>query len=266
MLERLEDIFCGDLQQEELTKLAAVVFTSMDKDHNDEIVCSEFIKSSTDDGEINLATLTKFFHTQYPERTNHLQRLLDDTMNKTQNIIEKDMKRLFSSSLEEIHTSHQFSCPHSDIAVTIGKEMGGKEEVSNMMVGRESPGHEKSVTGDVSNYEKELQGFTDKMAHHEKELQKLFDHHQHSAETLMQRVQELEHNLLQALQVLKEALQSPEFASRQSSLSLVCPTPILADMEVVQASLATRQSTSGSGARPISHRSETAGDSGRLHP
>jgi len=53
LLQRLEDIFRGHLQREEITKLAAVVFKSMDKNNSDEICCREFIQSSTDDGEIN---------------------------------------------------------------------------------------------------------------------------------------------------------------------------------------------------------------------
>jgi len=270
LLERLEDIFRGDLQKDELTKLAAVVFTSMDKDHDDEIVCSEFLQSSTDDGEINLSTMIKFFHSQDSERNLRLQRILDDTEQRTKSLILKNRTRLFTPELEDVHTAHHFTCHDSDVGVTIDTGKAGNNGADSLVVGfDQNPEHHREhVVNDAPNSEKDIADLKvcmDKMTHHEKELQKLFDHHKHCAEALMKRVQDLEHNLLQALQVLKEALETTEL-SRQASLSPAPPTRLLADMEVVQASIAaTRHSSKDSGATtrsPISQSAQHACHSG----
>merc|ERR1712038_1716156 len=86
MLRRhLEDIFaeegsCGLLEPEEVKTMAAVVFQQMDKNESGEIGCSEFIQACTDDGEISLKMMARFFDTD--QKISRTARLLDSTLSQ----------------------------------------------------------------------------------------------------------------------------------------------------------------------------------------
>merc|ERR1719195_342771 len=82
LLQRLEEIFeadcrAGVLGQQELKKMATVVFTAMDTDGNRQIGCSEFIQACTNDGEISLHKMADFFSAKQPKQ--FLRRIFDDT-------------------------------------------------------------------------------------------------------------------------------------------------------------------------------------------
>merc|ERR1712129_35510 len=70
LLTRLEDIFTGseEMGEEELKKMAGVIFTSMDQDNSGKIDCSEFIDSCTNDGEISLQQMANFFTASKPKQ------------------------------------------------------------------------------------------------------------------------------------------------------------------------------------------------------
>merc|ERR1712176_1032088 len=102
LLKRLQDIFeedcrTGVLGQQELRKMASVVLTSMDKDSNSKIGCSEFIQACTNDGEISLHRMADFFSAKQPKQ--FMRRLFDDTDLRASKV---DMRRTksFESSLD----------------------------------------------------------------------------------------------------------------------------------------------------------------------
>jgi len=222
LLQRLVDIFHGKLNEEEIVKLAAVVFKSMDRDNSDEICCSEFIQSSTDEGELNLAMMTSFFEAKASDRSSFFGRLrgvLDDTEKRSSIVISRSLSRLFNSqSTDELSVSKILSWDS-----TVSKLRSLKFEASDMFIGIEynqkPPDQEQHVGGNLPNDEKDnadLNRWREELARHEKEIQKLLDHHKQTAETLTRRVQELELLILQALGVLKESLhRAPVQGSRQ---------------------------------------------------
>jgi hypothetical protein len=97
LLQRLEDIFeevtsTGLLRHEELKKMATVVFTSMDKDGNGAIGCSEFVQTCTNDGEITLRRMANFFGGQGSKSC--MRKLFDNTDTVVTSVANRSMQNL----------------------------------------------------------------------------------------------------------------------------------------------------------------------------
>merc|ERR1719215_2422717 len=119
LYSRLADVFQGYLQSEQVLKLAAVVFHSMDKDNSDEISCKEFIHSSTDDGEISLSMMTRFFEEKTASRFARVQRILAEQRKTVP----------MSKSLSRLFTPHDSS---QSLEMTIGSTFDIDDVVGNL--------------------------------------------------------------------------------------------------------------------------------------
>jgi len=83
LLLRLQDVLsdvirAGGLLGEEVVRMACSVFMTMDRNKNDSIECREFIESCTNDGEITMQRMARYFHND-DHKMHSLRKLLDDT-------------------------------------------------------------------------------------------------------------------------------------------------------------------------------------------
>jgi len=272
LLQRLVDIFDGLLQEEEILKLAAVVFKNMDQDSTDEIGAKEFMKSCTDDGEMGLATLVRFFrHNDAIDRRFGLQNLLDDTESKTTMVARTSATRLFTPQEMEIASSmKRFGRDFNSDLQTVNEVMGRPpvHEVIGRTVGGDEVGPEERATSEggpkpsewnvvieqIAMHEKELKRqwelsrnvVIEQIALHEKELKRLWDHQKYTVETLMRRMRDVELHAGQALGMLKETVDAHEKPwAPHISLECCAPLPPTTDA-ATQASTATGRSISTS--------------------
>jgi len=239
LLERLEDIFRGLLTKEEIMRLATVVFKTMDEDNTDEIRATDFIKACTDDGEMALSTLTRFFHTEASGRRFVLQRILDDTESRATTVARDFETRLFTPN-------ESFDYPPIQ---TFTPSLPSYQEVVVRLTGRDEVGDEEQVTGEDPDHAEDiaLNKCREQIASHEKELQRLWDHQKDTVETLMRRMQEVELHASGALGILREAVQAHEDRSSPPHLSLECPSLSPRTMDAAtQASTPTARSSCSS--------------------
>jgi len=232
LLERLEDLFRGLLTKEEIMRLATVVFKTMDEDNTDEIRATDFIKACTDDGEMALSTLTRFFHTEDSDRHFVLQRILDDTESLATTVVRENSTRLFN--------------PHKNLddtpLQTLTPSLPSIQEVVFSLPGKDEVGGEEHVTGKDPDHAEDiaLNKWREQIASHDEELQRLWDHQKYAVETLMRRMQEVELHSSRALGILREAVQAHEEGPLPPPVSLECPSPSPRSMDAAtQASTPT---------------------------
>jgi len=250
LLKRLERIFGESLREDELTGMAAVVFSSMDKDHNGEIGCREFIEASTHDGEIPISLMTRFFQVRHGARLGRLQEMLqemlremlDDT-HRQQNLVGTRSTFLFTPSdgsglnVDSERSSHdsQTNMVHGspetvrELTAQVAKH---ETELEKLIIRKKLDGGDvRGLTDQVAKHENELQkllddlkyitetlmhGLSDRVARHENELQKLLDDHKSTTETLMERMEQQDRSFSQALQTQRIDFLRSDTASRQA--------------------------------------------------
>jgi len=160
LLSRLKDVFSdlcrtGKLQPEEIVRMAAVVFTTMDTDNSGAIGPHEFISACTDDGEITMQRMAKYFHKGADSRFHSLRKYLDDTHLAAHRVSKKCAHfAAMSGVLPDGDEDEAHQLPKaSNLDLTMKSE---QVDVDSVIVTRNMMTH-GSVESIVANLEKRLQ-------------------------------------------------------------------------------------------------------------
>jgi len=247
LLTRLMDVFMdvcqsGKLMPEEVVRMACVVFVTMDTDKSGLIGCREFIAACTDDGEITMQRMARYFHKD-ETALKSLRMVLDDThlvVDRTAS--PSSFFRSMSSALRDIDTPQP-----QKLKVDVDAMINYVERESDLdaIVKRateKSTGHSVGSKQELDHAHDDLQ----RVVNRSDNVQHAVDRLQHVVANLEDRLRAQEVHCEQALGQLRDVVDkhcSPGVA-QDAERSFACPMATPRDRHSAAAS---RDAASASG-------------------